>query len=83
MTAANLQAVARTGFVHTADQTAYRVHLGGAYAVNNVATLGVANSASGNIVLNYNLKTVKRYNAATLAVDLSVKVAGDASNKWL
>jgi len=57
--------------------------INGDYAVNNVSHIGVANSSSGNTHLSYKLKTVKRYQGTASATDLSAKVEGEASHKWL
>lgn len=45
--------------------------------------MGVADSSSSSVVLHYQLKTIKRYNAATAGINLTTKVAGKANNKWL
>lgn len=46
--------------------------------------MGMSVGTSANSALVYKLKTVKRYNAAILAVDFSAKVeASDSSVKWL
>jgi hypothetical protein len=45
--------------------------------------MGVADGSASTIVLHYQLKTIKRYNAATAGINLTTKVAGKANNKWL
>ena len=60
MTSATLNALDRVGLWNNSDNTLQRTYVGGAYAANNVGTIGQGSTASGNIYMSYKLKTVTR-----------------------
>lgn len=81
MSSANLQQVMRNGFVNTADNTKYRVHLNGSYAVGNVAGFGVGVTSSASVYLAWKLKSVKRLKGTKATDNLTTGVTADG-DRW-